>query len=388
MYLVKSPKKEILDFGTGLKLGDRNIGVFQATAVFTRKEKRLLIKTAKKIFNYLRNKAGIDFFTGFIRFDLVPGVRSGLKIAQQKNGITFYDLLEIIIEGMYEVNGGSPECVAAYLAQFTYNGGGLMNPLLVQTVAKCLRKAFGDQEIVVVIGNSEVKQAWWKYLMPALVGAGVRLRVMSEQQIMAYKPKLLWIWADVRKVGHCEVSPQFRDWLYEYKDSDAFIFNNIPNGSNMFSKSMLLDADDEFRNIFGDNRRLTEGQLQFAIQNQSNLFLKPLDGSSGKGITGGPNVAPDVWKQQLNKALEIGNYGLFEKRSLPTVDLEGEGKFVFDLNPGFWVYKNKLYYLHTLMRVTPADVYAEHPEINVAKNGGLVKGCVSMHLNKVVKNSY
>jgi len=364
---LKNPEKLLLDVKTGLQLAGRPVGVVQGLVVISEEEKKVLINLARKIWQQLIKVS--PNFIGLIRFDLVPSFSFPEVEVSSWKDMAAFDLGDLKITGVYEVNAHSPECAAAvsalhkvlpHLREY--------QPKVCDLLVQAIKKTFGNEKIIFVRGEGPVKKAWGDVFFENLRKAGLNIISMKPEEVVSTSPPLLWRWGDVCfGQGHSEYHRGFENWLrsYSYKGT---VFNTIPISGDPSDKSLLLG--DTLVELVGRGRLLRQETLEWGIREQENLVCKPLRGSSGNGIKFGRKEKSATWVKILQESLVTGGYGLFEARWLPKVILPGVGEFALDVNPAFWVNGSSLQYLYTVVRIDHWWRYWQRGTINVAQGAG------------------
>lgn len=357
---------------SALLIGDTPISVFRGTISYRDCERGLMIADVNHFyFNHIRAVRPNGNPTGLIRFDGVP------KLAQPSK--RWGNIGGMSIGGYYEANFGSPECVgasAAMLAEYP-NAPCVNAPALV---AEQIKKTFGDVEIAFVVGHGSVlKHHWWRYLVDALRAAGLKIKVMEPEEVMKKEPPYVWRWGDVRRIGENDYAncPAFTEWLYT--QSTSVVFNTVLKPEDdIADKSILVSSEDPcVSKVLGENFVLdSEDVIIRSLERNRfvNQVAKPDGGSSGKDIFFGKHYRTDKrgWENVLRGILSDSQkkYCLWEANWLPVIEINGQ-RFVFDLNPTFWVHDDKLTYLYTIIRILPEVVYNKVCKINVSTGGWL-----------------
>ena len=148
-----------------------------------------MVETCKHIWQHLRMKCPNSHPQGLYRFDLVPR----FNMSDMGNGCIGH----LEIAGVYEVNGHSPECLAAAsVMRATLPGISCVNAAAI--VAAKIKETLGEKEIAFVVGHkSPLKHHWYKFLVNDLREAGLQIEVMSPEEVVVRKSPLIWRWGDV-----------------------------------------------------------------------------------------------------------------------------------------------------------------------------------------------
>lgn len=350
-----------------IRIGDMPIGTFTGSFTLTQSERSRVINTCEKIWKHLRQERdGVDPI-GLHRFDLVPAFA-------RSNGSITGDLGELYIKGIYEVNGHSPECLAAAsMIRYFYPHIPCIDA--AGKVAEKITETFGNIEIAFVVGyGSALKASWYEYLVKDLRSSGLDLTIMTPDEVMAKKPAYIWRWGDVRIDGENDYSNgRFTAWLYE--QDECVVFNRVlrPH-DDVTNKSLLLSSyDPEVAALLGDNRTLDHTSMRWSTEEHEYqaLMAKPNGGSSGKGLIFGEHYSMRRWLQKLQHLIEEGlSYSLWQTQWLPAISV-GEERLAIDFNPAFWVNGDHLEYLYTIIRIDRYENYRTVRKINVSKGGGI-----------------
>lgn len=355
--------KRLFDCET-VNLRGNNVGIFLGKFSWEKDERAELIQTCRMIWDHLVKRTEAFDFTGLIRFDLVPAFAPS-------NGTG--SVGHMYTGGVYEINGHSPECIAA--AAVLNNFFPELQNNAVELAAKKILDTFGDEEIAFVAGSCLIKNEWKKFLIDELKKFGLSLHIMTEKEVMESPPPILWRWGDARlSNGVSHYSPKFTRWLFSQNES--FIFNSILSGKNDFSNKMhLLSSDNpNMARLLSDNsslKRVEDVWWSVDVKDHHNLLLKPNRGASGDGIFFGEDMYASEWIALVQKKLQEGGYSIWQTNWLPKLSF-GKEDIAIDLNPAFWVNNGTIEYLYSIVRV---DNYAhyrlEEKKMNVAKGAGI-----------------
>ncbi|PID52628.1 MAG: hypothetical protein CR972_00955 [Candidatus Moraniibacteriota bacterium] len=366
---VQKNSDSVLD-DNKIRIGNMRIGMFTGSFVLEDCERDRVIKTCKKIWRHLRRERryGVDPM-GLHRFDLVPAfARSDDLVAENLGGL--------YIKGIYEVNGHSPECLAAAsMIRHHYPHIPCVNA--AEIVAERILDVYGDVPIAFVVGQgSALKASWYQYLVNDLVAAGLNITIMTPKEVMKKKMKHMWRWGDARINGENDYvfSRGFVEWLHT--QNEHIIFNRVlRTEDDVTNKSLLLSSSDpDVAILLGENRPLDNNSIWWSVDQHDHqrLMAKPDGGSSGKGLIFGEQHPTTAWIDELQKVLKGGKqkYSLWETQWLPSVTIDGED-FAIDFNPAFWIDGDDIEYLYTIIRVDFYERYRQERKINVSQGAGI-----------------
>ena len=364
---VKKNGGTVLDNGK-ISIDGMPIGVFTGSFELGDAERDRIIQTCKKIWRHLRRErvGGVDP-VGLHRFDLVPAF-------SRSNGDAGY-LGELYAKGIYEVNGHSPECLAAAsMIRRFYPEIPCVNA--AEIVAKKIMAIYGDVPIAFVVGyGSALKASWYHCLAVDLVAAGLNLTTMTPEEVMDKKPLHIWRWGDVREDGendykNCE---SFTRWLYE--QNECTVFNRVLQPEDdVTNKNLLLSSSDpDIAALLGNNCVLDVDAIHWSTEENQyqSLMAKPDRGSSGKGLVFGEHYSRIGWIRELEFLIkEKFSYSLWQAQWLPAISV-GNERLAIDFNPAFWVDGDDIDYLYTIIRADPYDRYRKERKINVSQGAGI-----------------
>ncbi len=339
MITMRIEKKERLRIES-LPLGSLKVGALRGGCfVINSKEiaeiKKYIEKTCFSI-------AGKEFkkITGFFRADLVPDIESG----------------ELKVKGVYEINGKSPECIAASAAWNHYFPDAI-HPLITSKLAYHLKKL---GKIYFLQGDGMLKRNWGNFLFNCLKEDGVDISKVSVNQLEKTKDGNLWIWGDLRpKSKYNEFN----------KEEEKKILQFIKKYDNYFNTIPVLEDNDLVNKKNIPNNFLVSKNKEKILNNKNKWVLKPFDGASGKDIIFGKLISEKEWKKIISNM--NGSYVASPFQELPTVKIPDIGKMVIDFNSAFWLENGKIDYLYSLIRMDKAERYRKTLTINVAQGGGL-----------------
>jgi hypothetical protein len=359
-------------FNFSLPLGEKKLGIFMGSFSLSAQDRETLTKTATLIWQKVIKKTRMNNFIGHIRFDFIPGFNR--EIIEIENGV--FELGPLQIVGIYEINVHSPECLAAVTVFREITKRNEFNPTVL--LAREIKRIFNNEKIVFVVGRGLVKRAWKEIYLRELRQYLEIIPMEEEEVMMTSKPSIIWRWGDARIEGPSEYSSRFQEWLREYP---GIVFNTLPQQKeqDLGNKMLLLpeNGEREWNRLVGENRWLnSEEVLEWGIENQSQLVLKPLLGSSGKDITFGKNISQKEWTELLKKVYSSSCYGLYEARWLPKISINSYEDFTFDVNSAFWAEGEKLVYLYTVVRVDSWERYWQRGTINVTQGAGFAGCCL------------
>lgn len=351
-------KDKLFEKNDNFKVGKIRINAFQGYLQITEKEKDFVVSRAQKLWKTVLKSSGMDYFEGLIRFDFVPEFE---KVPKIKDSVI--DVGRLSIKGLYEINTHSPEglaCDALYRKCFPNLR--VYTPKASKKLANHLSKAYRD-EIVMVRGENSAKKSWGDIFIKALRNYGADVYSESPEEVMRRKPNLLWRWGDIDfKKEFNEYEDYFQRWLID--QDDMKIINTIPASRkvDVANKKLIARKDDFILN--------GAGSLKKALRLPKDEYvLKPLRGASGKGIVFGELENRSRWIDEVKKAYNRGDYGLFKKMMLPEIKVNGLS-ITMDFLPAFYAHGEGLTYLYSLVRLEPWESYFSRKTINVAQGGG------------------
>lgn len=298
MYLIFfDPSRLTVDIP---KVSGLNLKAFNGSMVIRGQELKHIKETARYIWRSILNKTGLDSFRGLIRFDLAPQFNGEKKLIRWQN-LPVFDIGELSIAGIYEINTHSPECMAAIAAlHYASPIHSWHQPNIGERLAQIIEKRVG-QDIIFIPGDNPIKQAWGQYLIISLKAAGLNV-VQGKMEDLLQQEKIslpIWRWGDARLgKGPSEYPLSFQHWLLK----QPLVFNSLPKTQDPGDKSLLADKGTGYwNNLVGENFILSPQTAQQALKRQKDLVLKPLKGSSGNGLIFGPLVSAQEWKQAIEK---------------------------------------------------------------------------------------
>ncbi len=351
-----------------IHIGDMPIGVFTGSFVLEDEERERMIHTCRDIWAHVRQECNTDTNPlGLHRFDLVPA------FARPRGNAG--DLGALFVKGIYEINGHSPECLAAgSMIRHYYPDIPCVNA--AEKVAQKITQTYGHVPIAFVVGKgSTLKAHWYKYLVRDLIDANLDITVMTPEEVMKKEPPYVWRWGDVRVNGENDYknSEEFTRWLYE--QDRCTVFNRVLHRhEDVTNKSLLLSSPrPTVAALLGDNRVLDEETMRWSTEENEYqaLMAKPDGGSSGKGLIFGEHYSMRRWLQKLQDLVDNNvPYSLWQTQWLPAISV-GHRKLAIDINPAFWIDGDNLEYLYTIIRIDCYENYRTKRKINVSQGGGI-----------------
>ncbi len=351
-----------------IHIGDVPIGVFTGSFAFEDAERDRMIEACCNIWKHLRTECHADLDPiGLHRFDLVPGFARSCGSVE--------DVGELFIKGIYEVNGHSPECLAAAsMIRHYYPDIPCINA--AEHVARSITAQYGDVPIAFVVGRgSALKNSWYKYLLRDLSEAGLDITAMTPEEVMYHKPSHVWRWGDARIDGENDYAAHhgFTRWLYA--QDECVVFNGVlESHEDITNKRLLLSSSmPSVAALLGDNRVLDENAIHWSTEEHEyqGLMAKPDGGSHGKGLIFGEHYSLRRWREKLENIIAEGlPYSLWQTQWLPAISV-GQERLAIDLNPAFWIDGDRMEYLYTIIRIVHYDKYRTVRKINVSQGGGI-----------------
>ncbi len=355
-----------LDTSSPFMLGEKKIGAINGLLIITEKERRELTEICKKIWKTLIYIC--PDFTGLIRYDLVPSFSSIPKKIEWE-GKKGYDLGNIEITGIYEINDRSPECHTA--VSVLHNAKPILKklqPIATERFVKAVKETYGNEEIIIVKGNGFVKTQWGEIFFRELSESGLKFSVVTETKFIKEgligKEKAVYLYGDYRNTrGPSEFSYEFMEHIKNYPRN--LVFNTIPSNGFISDKSLLSNIELAGKVIVLD----TEEKVSFGLREKDKWVLKRFLGSSGADVYIGRLMTHKDWENNLRKALLRGGYGLFEAKWLPKIKLPFDS-YALDINVAFWARGRDLKYLYTISRIDKWKTYWNRGVINVTQGAG------------------
>lgn len=349
---------------SSLSIGGMPVGAFLGEISLASSERENMIKVCKRIWRHVMDKCPNSHPRGLYRPDLIPKFNS----SKARNGCVG----ELEIAGVYEINGHSPECLAA---------ASVMRKFLPEIpcvnaaaiVADKVKETFGEEIAFVVGHKSALKHHWYSFLVKDLKEAGLRIKVMSQNDVMNKRPQRIWRWGDACFGRRGQYKRRFNEWLFEQNDS--IVFNAILSPKDDVSdKCLLLSSDDpDMKVLLGNNRPLDSNSIWDSVDvvPRKDLVVKPNRGASGRDVYFSRKYYTTDWIELLLRLYGSGEeYSLWEFKALPAIELAGR-KFAIDINPAFWVDGDKIEYLYTIIRLDEYRRYKERLKMNVAEGAGI-----------------
>jgi len=230
----------------------------------------------------------VSNFHGFIRFDTVPK----FILEQDIDGLGAPQL-----QGLYEINTNSPECIAAgvqlhraYPELSSINAPGL--------IARQVNTTFGKTEkIIMVVGTQscDLKRAWADQYLLMLKSSGLNIEMRTSHNVMLDPPDLLYVFGDVRRSGGSQFDTPFVDWLYN--DFTGETINTCSNDYDLGDKGLLLDSlkETDLNYLVGEQSRHLKGNddIEWSLEmdgrqpRYKELVFKPNNGKSGEKVIHG-----------------------------------------------------------------------------------------------------
>jgi hypothetical protein len=358
-------RKKMFDYAS-LSIGKLPVGAFLGGFSLADSERENMIRVCERIWQHLRIRCPKSSPFGLYRFDLVPKFNS----SKTRNDC----IGELDIAGVYELNGHSPECLAAASVMRAFLPEIPCVNAAAIVVAK-IKEIFGNEKIAFVVGHkSSLKHYWYQFLVNDLKEAGLRIDVMSPEKVMAEKPAFIWRWGDISSNGNGQYSNCFNEWLFNQKNS--FVFNAIlaPH-EDVSDKSLLLCSDDLLvSELVGNNRPLNLDTMWWSVDNvlsKMQFVVKPDRGASGRDVYFSEKHFTTEWIELLQAICKNKEeYSLWEAKWLPKITVAGK-EFAIDINPAFWVDGDKIDYLYTIVRLDEYQRYEKRRKMNVAKGAGI-----------------
>lgn len=366
LHLNDGPDKLFID--DRIFLEDKSVAVLNGSLEFFQKEIDAIIAFSKFIVENAHEKAGRPDFTGVVRPDLIHEIS---------------DDGEVEPVGVYEINGGSPECnLVAALLDKCIPGYNNFDP--VSVLVEKIRETFGDsEEIAFVIGtsNCKVKRVWGDIFIKKLRDLSLNIVVKTEEEVMRERPEYVWRYGDARRNGVTHYSPEFTRWLLDERTRERCVIFNTPlEADRDFSnKIFLLESDNpDIAKFLGKNRKLLDGSdIRWSLENDRfrRLVMKPNQGASGDNITFGRNIINGCeWERIANRNMKNHQpYSLWEARFLPKMRAGNshDVHVALDLNPTFWFHEGVLHPLYMICRIDYYEEYINRGTINVAQGAGV-----------------
>ena len=360
MKLVLFNQSEDSFLSDVVNLGEKKISTVNGVFYLTSAEKREIIEYSRKVYQRVLERADTEKFFGHIRIDLVPEISNFRRI---ENGYEW----DLSIKGVYEINSNAPECGAATAALHANHPKlAKLQPDPSKRIIKGLSDYINGDRVAFVIGRGAVKKEWGYFFMKSLRDKGLNVTKATPKEAVNYD--CVWRFGDIRGGSYSEFPDNFRNKLIE-KQKNSLVLNTVPESpkKDIGNKRFLLDYPKE-REI-----RVKKDALR-AIKNaeKMNGVLKPLRGTSGKGIYFQENFSFSQWKEKLLEVVGKG-YGLYKAKWLPKLDIgEVENGIVMDISPSFLARGRNLDYLYSISRIEKYETYKKRRTINVAKGGGFV----------------
>ncbi len=363
-------KEKMFDEHPRFMVGENNIRALQGYFSISFKELEAVTSYASSKWEQLCQMVDIEeSFRAHIRFDLVPQFTG----KTQKEDNTCY-LGELSIKGAYEINTHSPECMSCdALFRESFPQIAKHTPSAAKALGTELYHEYRQEKIDMVKGEAVTRDSWCSALKREMSKVGVSISEVSVEKALSNGRPVLWRWGNVDfNNEYGEFSSDFQQQLYEAQDRIS-IFNSIPHPQKDIANKGLLAKNGE---VLLDSKENLQLALRF---NKDEYVLKPLIGTSGKGIVFGDNVSAETFKKAVHEAYQKGGYGLFKKVLLPRVKLNGDIEdFTLDFLPSFFAKGSKLYYLYSVIRMEPWHSYIKRKTINVLQGGGY-GGTVAVH---------
>ena len=146
-----------------------------------------------------------------------------------------------------------------------------------------------------------------------------------------------------------------------------------PN-EDVSDKSLLLSSDDPLVSMLvGDNRGLDSETVWWSVDDMPDkkFVVKPNRGASGRDVYFSEKYSTIDWIELLRKTcVSNEDHSLWEAKWLPEINLAGEN-LAIDINPAFWVDRDKIEYLYTIIRLDKYPRYKERRKMNVAEGAGI-----------------
>ncbi len=355
-------KDDLFEKREGFHVGGNEIGALGGYFVVEKRELSKAVMKAQKIWSYIfANSGATEDFRAHIRFDFVPTFFGPVK----KSG-NVYDLGALVMKDLYEVNSHGPECMSCdSLFRETFPEIAKYTPSASARLAKRLYEEYKGQEITMVRGRGSTKDSWKEPLLKEVNSNGLSVVEMTEEEAVKKRPPLVWRWGNIDFNGEfSEYDNYFQRWLLKSQE-ELNVFNTVlGNGSTDIANKKLLAT---YLDIILDSKQNLEDAL---FCSKEDYVLKPLLGTSGKGIVFGEDTHPEFWRKALLESYKKGEYGIFKKVMLPRLDLERDVSITMDFLPSFFAEGSKLHYLYTVTRVEPWNSYKERKKINVLQGGG------------------
>ncbi len=338
-------------------LGEEKISTVNGLFYLTAAEKREIIEYSKTAYQKVLERSDTDNFFGHIRVDLVPEISNFRHI---ENGYEW----DLSIKGIYEINSNAPECGAATAAlHANHSKLAKFQPDPAKRIIKSLNGHINGEKVAFVIGRGAVKKEWGYFFMKSLRDKGLNVKKATPEEAVDYD--CVWRFGDIRDGSYSEFPDYFRNKLIK-KQKDSLVLNTVPESpeKDIGNKRFLLNYPEE------QELRDREDAL-WAIR-QSDRVLKPLRGTSGKGIYFQENFSDSQWRKKLLESIGKG-YGLYKAKWLPKLNIEEvENGIVMDVSPSFLAKGRELDYLYSISRIEEHGTYKKRKTINVAKGGGFV----------------
>ncbi len=342
-------------------LKGKRVRVLNGSFSISKKEKERIISFAKKTWKQIWRSTDLDHFVGHVRFDLIPR----LNEKKEKEKGNFFDLGELFVDGIYEVNVHTPECAPAVAAQHNaFPKLREIQPSATKRLAERIKESFSAEKIYLAWGSGAVKEEWGSYYLKEM-NEIIEVIPLENEEIKRLKPSPLYRWGDVRFGEFSEFSSDFQKWLLKAQNNSVLVFNTIPEeptqdvGSKRFvfnsETDYLLDSESDMN--------------YFKELNKDEYVLKPLRGHGGEGIFFGRKLKEKEWIKKLKMATSKGGYGLSKAQWLPKIKVK-DNFYAFDLNPAFWVQNGEIEYLYTIARIESYESYWQRGMINVSQGAG------------------
>ncbi len=355
-------KKDLFAEKESFCVGDKNIRALQGYFKMSEKELKRTVETAENLWDMIFRISNLDeSFRAHIRFDFIPQF---LGVPQKtENG---YYLGNLVIKDTYEINTHSPECMSCdALFEESFPEIARHTPSATRQLAKGLKKIYGKEKISMVKGSAVTRDTWINPLKKILKEEGVDVELISPEKAKEKQPSLLWRWGNIDFSGeYGEFESGFQEWLFEAQ-KEISVFNTVlKKEDDPASKGFLKKSDEIILR--------TDDDLKKALSlEKDDCVLKPLLGTSGKGIVFGEKVSKSDFDKAVEEAYKKRGYGVFRKNLLPKINLNGSDFcFTMDFLPSFFVVGSKLEYLYTVVRMEPWESYRKNLLINVLQGGG------------------
>lgn len=354
-------KKKLFEKREGFVVGGEEIRAFQGYFEISKRELDQVIRKATAIWKRVFALSGAnENYRAHIRFDFVPSFEGEVSLEQDG-----YFIGNLQIKDLYEINTHSPECMSCdALFREVFPEIAKNTPSATGVLARAIKKECSE-EIVMVKGDVVTRNTWLYPLLRELEREGLKTKVLPATKVRKEEPANLWRWGNIDfREEYGEFDSDFQKWLFRAQKR-VTLFNSILKQERDTANKGFLLKDGEF--LINSKENLKKALLL----NKDDYVLKPLIGTSGKGIVFGSKVSKKTFQEALQDSFQKKGYGVFKEILLPKISLNGENfNFTMDFLPSFFATGSKLEYLYSVVRMEPWESYEERLTINVLQGGG------------------